>query len=69
MNLLFKNGYKEEWFHCVEKLWNALHLYSTYGEDYIYAVEKRFYEEYINNERSECKLPSEEFPCMYYQTA
>ena len=57
------------YFHSVEKLWEALHKYSAYGEDYIYAVEKRFYDEYINNERSECKLPPEEFPCMYYQTA
>lgn len=67
MGIIFKNGYKDEWFHCVEKLWDALHLHSTYGENYIHDVEKRFYEDYINNEHSECKLNPKEFPCLYYK--
>lgn len=71
MNLIFPNWvdkYMNTYFHSVENLWKALHQYSTYGQDYIYEVEKRFYEEYINNPKSECKLDINDFPCKYYGT-
>ena len=71
MNLIFPNWvdkYMNTYFHSVENLWNALHQYSTYGKDYIYDVEKRFYEDYINNPHSECKLDPNDFPCKYYGT-
>ena len=71
MNIIFTNWIepdeKEKIFHCVENLWYGLHKYSTYGKDYIYDVEKRFYEDYINNPRSECKLDPSDFPCQYYE--
>ena len=61
--------YDENAFHCVEKLWNSLHQYYKYesDKDYVYTVEKRFYEEYINNPRSECKIDASDFPCKYYE--
>jgi hypothetical protein len=73
MNIMFTQYINPDikWniFHCVEKLWYALHNYPTYGKDYIEAVEKRFYEEYINDPHSECKLDPNDFPCQYYQAA
>ena len=64
-------NYDENTFHCVEKLWNSLHKYynNESDRDYVYAVEKRFYEEYVNNPKSECKLDTNDFPCMYYKVA
>ena len=61
--------YDENTFHCVEKLWNTFHQQYKYesDRDYVYAVEKRFYEEYINNPRSECKLDPNDFPCKFYK--
>lgn len=63
--------YDENTFHSVEKLWNTLHQQYKYesDRDYVYAVEKRFYEEYVNNPRSECKLDPNDFPCKYYEVA
>ena len=63
--------YDENTFHCVEKLWKSLHQQYKYvsDRDYVYAVEKRFYEEYVNNPRSECQLDPNDFPCEYYQAA
>ena len=61
--------YDENTFHCVEKLWNTFHQQYKYesDRDYVYAVEKRFYEEYINNPRSECQLDPNDFPCKFYK--
>ena len=61
--------YDENTFHCVEKLWNTFHQQYKYesDRDYVYAVEKRFYEEYINNPRSECQLDPNDFPCRFYK--
>ena len=61
--------YDENTFHCVEKLWNTFHQQYKYesDRDYVYAVEKRFYEEYINNPRSECQLDPNDFPCIFYK--
>lgn len=61
--------YDENTFHCVEKLWNTFHQQYNYesDRDYVYAVEKRFYEEYINNPRSECQLDPNDFPCRFYK--
>ena len=61
--------YDENTFHCVEKLWNTFHQQYKYesDRDYVYAVEKRFYEEYVNNPRSECQLDPIDFPCKYYE--
>ena len=61
--------YDENTFHCVEKLWNTFHQQYKYesDRDYVYAVEKRFYEEYINNPKSECQLDPNDFPCRFYK--
>lgn len=62
--------YDENTFHCVEKLWKSLHQYydCITDENYLYSVEKRFYEEYVNNPRSECKLDPNDFPCKCYKS-
>ena len=62
--------YDDETFHCVEKLWKSLHQYynNESDKDYLYAVEKRFYEEYVDNPKSECKLDKNDFICKYYGT-
>lgn len=72
MHLIFPNWIDKDmptYFHSVEKLWESLHKYSSYGKDYIYDVEKRFYEDYVNNPRSECQLDPNDFPCTYYEAA
>jgi len=72
MHIIFPNWIDKDmptYFHSVENLWESLHKYSCYGKDYIESVEKRFYEEYINNPHSECKLDPNDFPCQYYQAA
>lgn len=72
MHLIFPNWIDKDmptYFHSVENLWEALHKYSSYGKDYVYDVEKRFYEDYVNNPRSECQLDPNDFPCTYYEAA
>lgn len=59
---------RDGWFFkSVERLWRLLHCRNPFGSEYVEAVEKRFYEEYINNPKSECKLDPADFPCMYYK--
>lgn len=62
--------YDDKTFHCVEKLWKSLHQYYNNESDkeYLLAVEKRFYEEYVDNPKSECKLDKNDFICKYYGT-
>jgi len=59
--------YLERCFHSVEGLWGLLHATFPYGVNYVKDVEKRFYEEYINNPRSECQLDPNDFPCRFYK--
>lgn len=67
MKFMYGDNYDNKYFSSVEGVWKGIHSKDFMFPDAVPAIEKEFYERYIDNPRSAEKLDPKDFSCQYYK--